>query len=110
MALASFFETPQSVEEMAMWSFAHQASHVDLQRVILAKKNVNIPLYALDPFRTTSEWVYQNQVQHTAMAEALGYKGYDLTSVDWQDGDSVVQWMNAHFEEHQIASQLMGLS
>ena len=42
------FSTP---EEVAGFSFSHQANHVDIQRVIFNKFNTNIALYALDPFQ-----------------------------------------------------------
>lgn len=107
--LAAFMETPRTPEDVAAWSFGHQVAHVDIQRVLFTQRNVQVPLFALDPLRPSMDWVYQNQEQHSGMAKALGYKGYDLTAIDWQDPESVVQWMALHFEEHQIAAQILGL-
>lgn len=110
MGLATISDAPRTPEEWAGWSFSHQASHVDIQRVIFAAYSIETPLYALDPFNQASTWTWQNQAQHTAIAKALGYKGFDLTTVDWQDRDSVVDWVSRHAEEHQIASRILGLA
>jgi hypothetical protein len=101
------FSTP---DELAGWSFSHQANHVDLQRVIFNKYGTNISLYALDPFRPTMDWVYQNQVQHDAIAKVLNLQTVNLTNVDWQDEQSVAQWLELHFDQHQLASTALGLA
>jgi hypothetical protein len=101
------FDTP---EELASWSFSHEASHVDLQRVIFNKHGTNIALYALDPFQPTGTWLYQNQIQHDAIAKVLNLQTVNLTNVDWQDEQSVAQWINLHFDAHQQASTALGLA
>ena len=101
------FSTP---DELAGWSFSHQANHVDIQRVIFNKFNTNIALYALDPFQPTGVWLYQNQLQHDAIAKALKLPTVNVTNVDWQDEQSVAEWLTLHFDLHQQASQALGLA
>lgn len=110
MGLATIGRPFSTPEELAEFAFSHQASHVDMQRVLATTKGTSIPLYALDPFQPTMAWIYQNQVQHTAIAKALGFQDVNLTNVDWQDEQSVAEWLELHFAAHQQASQALGLA
>lgn len=109
MSLLTIFAPPKTRAEWADWAFAHAANHRDIIRVIFERFQVELQEPLLDPFNPTAQWIYQHQVLHSAQDTVLGIPSQDLTTVDWRDEDSVADWIQTHFVEHQAASRILNL-
>ena len=111
MSLAELFELPKTDSDWAMWSFAHQAFHHDVDQTIARTYSVTLAEYALDPFNPTdTQWLYNHQESHNARNAVLGVKGYDLTNLDLSNEQSVIDWINLHASEEQYAAEKLNLS
>lgn len=102
MALADLFNVPSSPEEMAKWSFAHQAHHRELNDEIFQKHGISIPEYILDPVNLADPlaFLYQHQQWHADIDQVLGIAGYDLTSVDFTDKEDFAGWIWLNAQLH----------
>ena len=111
MGLAEIRNVPNTPEDIASWSFSHLANHRDINRVILATKQIRIDEYMLDPFdpENMTQWLDLHQQMHNEQNKALGIAGYNLSDVDWQDEQARSQWIWAHADEHARASQILGV-
>jgi hypothetical protein len=111
MAVGVLYMIPSNFETLAQWSFANQAHHLDIARVIFEKQNVRVDQFLLDPFNPydPSIWIYLHQQVHNQQNQALGIQGQDLTGVDFNDPDSLGDWVYVHANEHQQAATILGL-
>jgi hypothetical protein len=107
MAVADLFNVPNTPEEMAAWSWAHQAHHRDVIAFAQSSKGVMLPEFAIDPFDISDQGTvaYQHQLMHANNQSTFNITagGYDLLDVDWNDPESKSDWimLNAltHFQE-----------
>ena len=109
MSLTTISVAPETNEDAAAFSFAHMRSHQDIVRVIFQNYSVNLTVFSLDPADLTSTWVLNHQTMHNQMNQVLGIQGQNLTLVDWNDSESVLEWVNDNFSEHQQACQKLNL-
>ena len=112
MSLLEIQALPQTPQEWAGWSFAHEAHHRDVNRVIWQLHGMTLPDFPLDPFRPegdTSVWLYHHAVSHNNINAVLKQQDQLLVAVDWQDDDSVQDWMAANFVDHLKWSQTFGV-
>lgn len=109
--LATIAMIPGNPEEFNLWSFAHQAHHRDILRLIYQTYTVQLDEYVLSPFDPLDpgQWVDLHQTMHLEMDAQLGIAGYDLTGLDWQDEGIVRDWFARHSDEHYRAGSLLGL-
>ena len=96
-------------DDLQHWSFSHMAEHRDVNRVILQTQGKRIDEYVLDPFDGTSRALYWHQSMHDQVNKALGFQGYDLLDVDWNDEEAVIQWMNYNASEHDQWKMVLNL-
>lgn len=115
MALAALLNIPGTAEELAQWSFAHAAHHLDIINAIYHASGLVMPQYILDPFNpkdpnSVESWTYLHQQMHQNQNLVLGIEGQDLTEVDWQDPGLLAGWIQANFAEHLEASKILGVA
>ena len=111
MPVPTLFQTPRTPEEMAVWSFAHQAHHRDIARIIFESQGIRLDEFVLDPFDPKEEegWLTTHQIMHQQMDEVLGISGYVLSSVDWNDPDQLKMWLSKHGNEHFQAGTILNI-
>lgn len=113
MPLAQIQTVPETRDEIAAWSFANAASHIDIIRRVQETKGVNLTSYYLDNFDPetldSTNWLYLHAVMHQQMDAVLKIQPFNLSSLDWQSPGSVASWFNQHVAEHQQASSLLGI-
>lgn len=114
MPLAEIQNVPSTEAEIAAWSFANSANHVDVIRRIYETQNgKQLTSYFIDNFDPktlgSTGWLYLHAIMHQQMDAALNIQPADLSTLDWQDPDSVANWFNLHTNEHQQASSLLGI-
>jgi len=111
MAVGFLFTVPQDPGELAQWSFANMAHHVDIARVIFEKGGGRIDQFLLDPINLgdPAQWVYLHQLAHNQQNRILGIQGQDLTGVDFTNPDIFESWVYIHANEHYQAGAILGL-
>lgn len=115
MTVAALFNTPQTQQDLWSWSFVHATHHYDMVRVIYQNTGKILSSYVLDPFDPTQDtfdtWLYQHQAMHDQLEAILGpsVSNFDLTDVDWQDPESLLQWITYNANEHVQAGTILGL-
>lgn len=111
MPIAGLAVVPKTSEELALWSFEHQAHHRDIIRVLYQRFTVVLDEFILDPFNPNEldSWIYQHQFMHQQMDAVLGIAGFDLSELDWSDPVVLGNWINANQSEHYQAGQILGL-
>ena len=111
MPLANLLNIPSDLESWAHFSFSNQDEHHRISAALRAK-GINAPDYQLDPIplQDIGGWAYNHQAAHTTFDTAVGIAGSDLTTVDFSQPDQVASWIRLHFQEHNSASQILGLS
>ena len=111
MGVASLYQNPRNPDEMSVWSFAHQAHHRDIARVIFETQAVRLDEFVLDPFDPKQEegWLATHQIMHDQMNQVLGISGFVLSNVDWDDPAQLATWLNHHGNEHYIASTVLNI-
>lgn len=114
MAIAALQNIPATPEELAVWAFAHQAHHVDINVAIYNVLNIALPQFVLDPFDPANEdqmgsWSYLHQQMHDNQNFILGIAGNNLVDVDWTDEGELAGWVQLNFSEHLQASNILGV-
>lgn len=111
MAIANIANIPGDWESLQEWSFAHMAHHRDLNAYIQRTKNVNLPLYQLDPMNLDDLGTFanQHQIMHNNQNAILNIQGNDLTDVDWNDQTQRSVWTFLNFTEHLRANAITGV-
>jgi hypothetical protein len=102
MPIASLYNIPETDETLLQWSFAHMDHHRTTIEAIQRQKNINLPLYPLDPMnlQDMGTWGYQHQTMHNDANAALGVVGQDLVDVDWQNAEQRAVWIMLQAQEH----------
>ena len=111
MSVPTLYQNPHTPEEMAVWSFAHQAHHRDIARLVFEVYGTRLDEFVLDPFDPRDEegWLITHQIMHGQMDEVLGISGYVLSSVDWNDPDQLKMWLTHHGSEHFQAGTILNI-
>ena len=109
--LVALLNVPRTPEEWAIWSFAHQQSHLAIAQAIAASGGATLASYQLDPIPPDDErgWLERNQESHNDMNEAIGTQSSDLLDTDLSDDRQLQSWVYLHFLEHQTAEQRLGI-
>lgn len=112
MALPTLLNQPQSLDDLSVFSFENNNSHVKIADGIRALAQVTLPFYVLDPIpeKEIGTWLYNHQAAHNAQNAILGITGNDLTDVDFNKPDQLAAWIANHFDEHYQAHQILGLA
>jgi hypothetical protein len=110
MTVALLFNIPSTDEEMAAWSFAHQAHHRDINAAILQERKIALPEYILDPVNLSDPVAFLDlhQQMHNNTDGVLGIPGYDLTDVDWSDEGQRAGWIFLNAQLHVAEANATG--
>ena len=109
-AIAALYNVPGTQQELNEWSFAHQAHHVDINRVLFQKVGAVLPEYVLDPVDLDSwTWLYQHQELHNRMDALLAISGNDLLDVNFKNPEELAGWVWLNFNEHFQAANILGI-
>ncbi|HEY4355952.1 MAG TPA: hypothetical protein VGN16_09410 [Acidobacteriaceae bacterium] len=110
--IVTLLNAPKSAEDWARWSFHHRASHQAIVQALKTQKNVEVPLYILDPIDLSQPKLFleANQQMHQDMDNALGSQSSDLEDVDVNDARQLQSWIYTHWLEHQAAEAALGIS
>jgi hypothetical protein len=111
MTVPALYQNPTTADEMAVWSFSHQAHHRDIARVVFDVYGVRLDEFVLDPFDPQEEegWLVTHQIMHSQMDQILGIPGFVLSNVDWNDPDQLKMWLSRHGNEHYIAGTILNI-
>ena len=94
------------------FSFDNFGEHLKIQRAILARHNLNLPLFPIDPIPLFDllTWARIHQSMHASANGVLKLSGFDLTGVDFRKPEEVVVWTQNHGQEHLALSRALRLS
>ena len=111
MTVPALYQNPRTSEEMAVWSFSHQAHHRDIARLVFEVYGTRLDEFVLDPFdpREEESWLVAHQIMHNQMDAVLGIPGFVLSNVDWNDPDQLRMWLSRHGNEHYIAGTILNI-
>ena len=98
------YNTPDSESTLLEWSANHQRDHFLIQYTIQQKYNgTNIILLPIDPVPIQLDmltWSMNHQIMHNEMDNVTGVQGFDLSSVNFNQRDQLLIWINLHAWEH----------
>lgn len=111
MGLPLLFAAPTDADSWQSWGFNHAANHLDWIKAVQDQKSQNLTEFLLNPLdpNNLGFWLYQHQISHNQVNQALGTQGYNLLELDWQDEDQFAEWLNQNGEEHQRISAALGI-
>lgn len=109
--IVTLLEDPKTLEQRAIWSFAHRDHHQQIRQAIQAKGGAVLQDYQLDPIseQDFQGWLQRNSQTHGDMNGALGLQGVDLLDVDFQDDKERQAWVFLHYQEHFNAAAKLGI-
>lgn len=112
MSLAAVLYPSPTEEGWTEWSHANYQHHLAIERALLQVKGVQATPFRIWPVGENQfeDWLEQHQQAHTLFCNELGIAGLDLTDLDFKDKSKKDFWYFAHFQQHQAAAQLLGLS
>ena len=110
--LANLYNVPKDENELAQFSFSNNDEHVKLAAAMLSQKNIQLPIYVLDPLLPANKdiWLSVHQDLHNAIDIALGIAGNDLSDVDFHNPEQLSAWIWLHAQEHMQAAQKLGIT
>ena len=94
-------DDPQGADSFFWW---HATDHQEIAQATQTQKMVSIVNRILYPFVPNEKeaWLERHQQTHDDIIAALDLDiGTDLTNVDFNDRESVQQWVYDNAEEHQ---------
>ena len=102
---------PQSMEEWSRFSLANLTDHQQFIVAIKAQKNVDLPMYQIEPinWQYPQGWLEQHAQQHIDMDRIIGAQSVDLLDVDITDLHQLQAWIYLHWQEHQTAGKILGV-
>lgn len=109
MPIAILSVVPQSDTEWASWHFAHMAHHRDMIDKVARDLNTHLTEYQLDPPSRDPTWFYQHQQMHNQLDAVFGIPSLDMTTIDWNDKDSIEAWVYDNFTQHQNEANATGV-
>ena len=112
MSLPALYTAPQSADDWDAWSFNHAAIHYDLVQAATMQKNVTgLQTFMLHPISDddVGMWLYWHQTMHNQLNSVLKTSGYNLLQVDFEDPDSVSEWLYLNGDEHARFNAILGV-
>lgn len=111
MSLPSIFTQPQSDDDWTAWAWNHAANHYDAINAAFVNKGAQLTQFVLSPLDKNSlgTWLYQHQITHNEINQALGLQGNDLLNFDLKDPDQLAEWLRLNGSEHQAFSAALGI-
>jgi hypothetical protein len=111
MSLATLFNSPLTEQDLLTFAFSNQDHHRLIAAAISNQKNVQLPLFPLDPIPMfdLSGWAQSHQQMHTDFTSTLGISGVDLSDVNFKDPAQLSAWIILHASEHRQAEDILGI-
>lgn len=109
--LANLLNVPKTVEEWAVFSYAHRDQHQQIRQAIQARTGINLTEYQIDPIALDDfpTFLTANQNMHNDFNGILKTQGDDLSQLDPRDQEQLTAWVYLHFREHQAAANVLHL-
>lgn len=109
--IAGIANIPTTEQELLLWATNHATHHVNINQAIFRLTDINLPNFILDPINPDDigVWEAQHQIEHNNMDAILGITGFDLSEVDFKKTEYLAGWIQLNFNEHYIASNLLGI-
>lgn len=112
MSLPYIYSRPENEDDWKSWAFNHAANHYDWIPAVQIKKNIiGLQQFILSPVDPDElgMWLYNHQVAHDQVNQALGTTGYNLLALDWKDPDEFAMWLRLNGDEHTRISAALGI-
>ena len=111
MGLPLIYAQPSTADDWSAWAFNHAANHYDWISMAALQKNQLLTQFCLDPMdpNDLGMWLYSHQIMHNQINAVLGFSGFDLLSLDWQDKDEFAEWCLLNGDEHSKISAALGI-
>lgn len=101
---------PPTPDGMKEWMFHHFQHHLAINAGLSSTHGIKTNLYRIWPASVADkDWLNEHQSQHNEMTAALGIVSADLGDVDYKNPKQFDAWLYAHFTEHQVAAQRLGI-
>lgn len=98
------YNTPTDDATLLEWSANHQRDHFLIAYTIQQKySGTSVILLPIDPVPVQLDlltWSMNHQTMHNEMDNVTGVQGFDLSSVNFQQRDQLLIWINLHAWEH----------
>lgn len=112
MALAHLLSLrdPNDFAARSEWTFWHANHHAQIN-TRLSQMGTFMPTYILDPLADEDflAWINRHADLHSKINAKLGFNGQDLTGLDIGRTQSVSDWVELNFSEHQNWERRIGL-
>lgn len=95
---------------MEEWFQAHARHHEAILKALHDTKGLvldNLGLYPVNQ-NSLSDWLRRHQQMHSAMTQATGVTGTDLSILDLKNKSRSDVWFFQHFIQHQAVGQSCG--
>lgn len=111
MSLANLYNPPLTPEEFAFWAFSNHAEHRKAIVAVKAQKGTILADRVLSPIPLfdLNNWLQRHQTMHNEMNTATGQIGNNLTEVNLNDREELIDWIELHAAEHRNWSTILGI-
>jgi hypothetical protein len=111
MSTAQLYNIPTTPREVAEWTLANADSHTLIINAILAKYNMQLEMYVLDPVPQfdLQNFLLRHQQAHDQFESVLNIEGNDYTSLDFNNPEAVHYLFYQHANEHILAHSQLGI-
>lgn len=97
-----------------LWLNTHQLEHKQYVQISLLQ-GVNISDYDLFAWDKKDKyvqkiWLEVHETVHAQLRAATGVSGLDLSEVDFDKHADMLEWLDAHAQEHQQFRQVLGIT
>lgn len=109
--LANIVAPPDGQNGWETFWFNNWIDHQQIQQAILAQSGVDQVIYVIDPWTNSDAngILQRHQQYHNDMNEALNLGGQDLSTIDFNNAESLKSWLQQHFTEHQSARAALNI-
>jgi hypothetical protein len=89
--------------------FENWIDHQDIQEAVLKSLSINMDNYVITPWNPNDieGALLRHQFLHNSMNAAIGAAGQDLGVLDFDDPESVRDWVYNHYQEHLAAHEAL---
>jgi hypothetical protein len=111
MMLAALLKIPHRNEDWSEFSWHHRLSHDRIRQAIKAKYGYDLTDYQIDPMepQAMQQFLQNNSQLHSAMNATLHLPGIDLLDAKLDQENTLVSWINRHWQEHFYAEAALGI-
>lgn len=105
---------PDDDAGLGAWLIGHYREHLILaQKCLALSPSVIVPNYDILAWRKETElikqWLQSHESIHQVLRSACNVTGSDLSLVDFNDSEEILDWMGDHATEHQNFRTVLGV-